>query len=124
MDAKKKKKRKRKKKKKTPPAQPVQPNQPIQPAQCPANAQFCSSTQNPCNAAQTCGCASRGDGSPVCADCAHCVDPACVSDADCVARGLPAGTVCGDGTGGLCDPCVKVCLTPCGSCPNCSCREN
>jgi hypothetical protein len=119
--AKKKRKGKGKGKKKKKTSSPT----PVSPTVCPANARFCAPpTGGPCNAAGTCTCGSRGDGSGFCADCAHCINPQCVSDADCLARGLPAGTVCGDGTGGFCEPCTRVCITPCGSCPNCSCQPN
>jgi hypothetical protein len=90
-------------------------------AQCPAGARFCSASAVGC--APGCGCGSTAAGT-ICADCAHCISPECQTDADCTARGLPPGTVCGDGSGGQCAPCAKVCLTPCGSCPNCACRPD
>jgi hypothetical protein len=91
------------------------------PVTCPGNAQFCASSVTDCQ--HGCGCGSSIAGVGICADCALCFDPECTSDADCLARGLPPGTVCGVGTGGQCEPCSRVCLTPCGSCENCACQQ-
>lgn len=88
---------------------------------CPANARFCAAGNTNCG--PRCGCSTANDGRTSCSDCAWCLDPLCISDADCVARGLPAGTVCGDGTGEFCPGCTKVCLTPCGSCTDCECFQ-
>lgn len=106
------KKRKKKKRKKK--------RQKKKPSTCPGNAQFCASSVTDCQ--QGCGCGSSLVGVGICADCALCFVPECTSDADCLAHGLPPGTVCGVGTGGQCEPCTRVCLTPCGSCENCACQ--
>lgn len=92
------------------------------PNTCPADSLICAVQNVICG--DTCVCGSRLDGSAFCADCAFCNNPECETDADCVALGLPQGTVCGKGGGGDCDECPgtsNLCLTPCGSCSLCSC---
>jgi hypothetical protein len=95
------------------------------PIACPANSLFCAPGTGQGCGPGACGCASAGDGSGFCSDCAFCfLSPECTSDEDCVARGMPAGTVCGDSTGGDCNfSCSRACFAPCGSCPDCSCKS-
>ena len=50
-----------------------------------------------CNAAQTCNCGTGLDGNVTCFENAYCLSPAegpCASNADCVAKGFPQGSVC------------------------------
>lgn len=87
---------------------------------CLAGAHYCDPEVR-VGCGRNCACASQVGGVAICSDCGVCVTPECQSNDDCLAAGLPEGTICGDGAGGRCNECTKACFTPCGSCTNCDC---
>jgi hypothetical protein len=81
---------------------------------CPHEANLCDSPPTSCQGG-TCTCGTDG----FCSDCVVFLSPDPVTDGARASVGLPEGSHLGDVS--KCTPHPLGCMTPCGSCPNCSC---